>query len=83
MFETEAIALTCNTLTQAVSLLFRLRLRELRQNVARLLVTFIPALDPQQVNYDCEVIDEILIQFIEEKERQLHKNNGDQISTIS
>ncbi|XP_053352835.1 MORC family CW-type zinc finger protein 3-like isoform X5 [Clarias gariepinus] len=63
--------------------IFRLRLRELRQNVARLLVTFIPALDPQQVNYDCEVIDEILIQFIEEKERQLHKNNGDQISTIS
>ncbi|KAF5903093.1 MORC family CW-type zinc finger protein 3-like, partial [Clarias magur] len=27
-----------------------------------LLVTFIPALDLQQVNYDCEVIDEILTQ---------------------
>ncbi|KAM9486520.1 uncharacterized protein Hap1MRO34_006524 [Clarias gariepinus] len=45
-----------------------LRLRDLRQKVARLLVTFIPALDLQQVNYDCDVIDEILTQVIEEKE---------------
>ncbi|XP_051564447.1 MORC family CW-type zinc finger protein 3a isoform X2 [Myxocyprinus asiaticus] len=42
------------------------KLRELRSNVARLLVTFVPALDPEQVNYDCDVIDEILNQVIEE-----------------
>ncbi|KAM9486517.1 MORC family CW-type zinc finger protein 3-like isoform 2-T2 [Clarias gariepinus] len=48
--------------------LYSLRLKELRQKVARLLVTFIPALDLQQVNYDCEVIDEILTQVIEEKD---------------
>ncbi|KAF5903095.1 MORC family CW-type zinc finger protein 3-like, partial [Clarias magur] len=38
------------------------KLRELRQKVAQLLLTFIPALDLQQVNYDCDVIDEILTQ---------------------
>ncbi|MCI4378212.1 hypothetical protein PGIGA_G00213260 [Pangasianodon gigas] len=43
-----------------------LRLRELRQRVARLLVTLVPALDLQQVNYDCEVIDEILTQVVDE-----------------
>ncbi|XP_060785446.1 MORC family CW-type zinc finger protein 3-like [Neoarius graeffei] len=43
-----------------------IQLRELRQRVARLLVTFVPALDLQQVNYDCEVIDEILTQVIDE-----------------
>ncbi|XP_077072665.1 MORC family CW-type zinc finger protein 3a [Siphateles boraxobius] len=42
------------------------KLRELRCSVARLLVTFVPALDPDQVNYDCEVIDEILNQVIQE-----------------
>ncbi|XP_056321411.1 MORC family CW-type zinc finger protein 3a [Danio aesculapii] len=42
------------------------KLRELRCNVARLLVTFVPALDLEQVNYDCEVIDEILNQVIQE-----------------
>ncbi|XP_036428173.1 MORC family CW-type zinc finger protein 3a [Colossoma macropomum] len=42
------------------------RLRELRQRVGRLLVTFVPALDLEQVNYDCEVIDEILGQVIDE-----------------
>ncbi|KAA0715690.1 Zinc finger protein 3 [Triplophysa tibetana] len=40
------------------------KLRELRRSVARLLVTFVPALDPDQVNYDCEVIDEILDQVL-------------------
>ncbi|XP_053536678.1 MORC family CW-type zinc finger protein 3 isoform X2 [Ictalurus punctatus] len=45
---------------------YSLRLRELRQKVARLLVTFVPALDLEQVNYDCEVIDEILTQVIDE-----------------
>ncbi|KAB5576854.1 hypothetical protein PHYPO_G00203300 [Pangasianodon hypophthalmus] len=43
-----------------------LRLRELRQRVARLLVTLVPVLDLQQVNYDCEVIDEILTQVVDE-----------------
>ncbi|XP_053090422.1 MORC family CW-type zinc finger protein 3-like [Pangasianodon hypophthalmus] len=51
-----------NNVTQFCSL----RLRELRQTVARLLVTFVPALDLQQVNYDCEVIDEILAQVVDE-----------------
>ncbi|KAI1899075.1 hypothetical protein AGOR_G00057740 [Albula goreensis] len=42
------------------------RLRTLRQNIGRLLVTFVPALDLDQVNYDCDVIDEILQQVLEE-----------------
>ncbi|XDV30371.1 hypothetical protein PO909_033305 [Leuciscus waleckii] len=42
------------------------KLRELRCSVGRLLVTFVPALDLDQVNYDCEVIDEILNQVIQE-----------------
>uniref|UniRef100_A0A671PQL3 MORC family CW-type zinc finger protein 3-like n=1 Tax=Sinocyclocheilus anshuiensis TaxID=1608454 RepID=A0A671PQL3_9TELE len=42
------------------------KLRELRYSIARLLVTFVPALDLDQVNYDCEVIDEILNQVIQE-----------------
>ncbi|XP_059356130.1 MORC family CW-type zinc finger protein 3-like [Carassius carassius] len=42
------------------------KLRELRCSIARLLVTFVPALDLDQVNYDCEVIDEILNQVIQE-----------------
>uniref|UniRef100_A0A9J8BUX8 MORC family CW-type zinc finger 3a n=2 Tax=Cyprinus carpio TaxID=7962 RepID=A0A9J8BUX8_CYPCA len=42
------------------------KLRELRCSIARLLVTFVPALDLDQVNYDCDVIDEILNQVIEE-----------------
>ncbi|KAM6934175.1 MORC family CW-type zinc finger protein 3a [Xenentodon cancila] len=37
---------------------------ELRQNVSRLLITYVPALDLQQVNYECNVIDEILEQVI-------------------
>uniref|UniRef100_A0A8D0CNF7 MORC family CW-type zinc finger 3a n=1 Tax=Scleropages formosus TaxID=113540 RepID=A0A8D0CNF7_SCLFO len=42
------------------------KLNELRRSVGRLLVTFVPALELEQVNYDCEVIDEILDQVIEE-----------------
>ncbi|XP_016388945.1 MORC family CW-type zinc finger protein 3-like isoform X3 [Sinocyclocheilus rhinocerous] len=42
------------------------KLRELRCSIARLLVTFVPALDLDQVNYDCDVIDEILNQVIQE-----------------
>ncbi|XP_053483643.1 MORC family CW-type zinc finger protein 3-like isoform X2 [Ictalurus furcatus] len=44
--------------------LFRLRL--LRQTVGRLLVIFVPALDLEQVNYDCDVIDEILTQVVDD-----------------
>lgn len=40
-------------------------LRELRQNVARLLVNQLPALELDQVNYDCNVIDEIFEQYLE------------------
>uniref|UniRef100_A0A9J7YFQ7 MORC family CW-type zinc finger 3a n=1 Tax=Cyprinus carpio carpio TaxID=630221 RepID=A0A9J7YFQ7_CYPCA len=42
------------------------KLRGLRYNIARLLVTYVPALDLDQVNYDCEVIDEILNQVIQD-----------------
>ncbi|XP_061579364.1 MORC family CW-type zinc finger protein 3a [Cololabis saira] len=37
---------------------------ELRQNVSRLLITYVPALDLEQVNYECNVIDEILEQVL-------------------
>uniref|UniRef100_A0A3Q2CT21 MORC family CW-type zinc finger 3a n=1 Tax=Cyprinodon variegatus TaxID=28743 RepID=A0A3Q2CT21_CYPVA len=37
---------------------------ELRQNVGRLLISRVPALDLQQVNYECTVIDEILEQYL-------------------
>uniref|UniRef100_A0AAY5EC91 Uncharacterized protein n=1 Tax=Electrophorus electricus TaxID=8005 RepID=A0AAY5EC91_ELEEL len=40
-------------------------LRELRQNVTHLLINFVPALDLQQVNFDCDVIDEILAQVLD------------------
>ncbi|CAB1347252.1 unnamed protein product [Coregonus sp. 'balchen'] len=43
-------------------------LRELRKSVGRLLVTFVPALDLEQVNYDCSVIDEILDQVLTDVE---------------
>ncbi|XP_015821810.1 MORC family CW-type zinc finger protein 3 isoform X2 [Nothobranchius furzeri] len=36
----------------------------LRKNVGRLLVSYIPDLDLEQVNYDCTVIDEILEQYV-------------------
>ncbi|KAK5617728.1 hypothetical protein CRENBAI_001137 [Crenichthys baileyi] len=37
---------------------------ELRQNVGRLLVSHLPALDMAQVNFECNVIDEILEQVL-------------------
>nr|XP_046260052.1 MORC family CW-type zinc finger protein 3a [Scatophagus argus] len=37
---------------------------ELRQSIGRLLVSFVPALDLGQVNYECNVIDEILEQVL-------------------
>ncbi|XP_014029601.2 MORC family CW-type zinc finger protein 3 [Salmo salar] len=43
-------------------------LRELRRSIGRLLVTFVPALDLEQVNYDCPVIDEILDQVLTDVE---------------
>ncbi|XP_071332067.1 MORC family CW-type zinc finger protein 3a [Trachinotus anak] len=36
----------------------------LRQNIGRLLVTYVPALELGQVNYECNVIDEILEQYL-------------------
>ncbi|KAJ8388522.1 hypothetical protein AAFF_G00132360 [Aldrovandia affinis] len=41
------------------------RLRNLRLNVSRILVTVIPELDLDQVNYESNVIDEILDQFLD------------------
>ncbi|XP_077472778.1 MORC family CW-type zinc finger protein 3a [Stigmatopora argus] len=40
------------------------RLIELRYNVGRLLVNLVPYLDLAQVNYECEVMDEILEQYL-------------------
>ncbi|XP_054471050.1 MORC family CW-type zinc finger protein 3-like isoform X2 [Anoplopoma fimbria] len=37
---------------------------ELRHNIGRLLVSYVPALDLDQVNYECNVIDEILEQVL-------------------
>ncbi|XP_076857741.1 MORC family CW-type zinc finger protein 3-like isoform X2 [Brachyhypopomus gauderio] len=44
---------------------YRLMLQELRHNVGRLLVNYVPALDLEQVNFDCDVIDELLMQVLE------------------
>ncbi|XP_040913863.1 MORC family CW-type zinc finger protein 3a isoform X2 [Toxotes jaculatrix] len=41
---------------------------ELRQNIGRLLVTFVPALDLAQVNYECNVLDEMLEQVLSDAE---------------
>ncbi|XP_019751008.1 MORC family CW-type zinc finger protein 3a [Hippocampus comes] len=40
------------------------RLIELRHNIGRLLVNRVPYLDLGQVNYECDVIDEILEQYL-------------------
>ncbi|GAA6093272.1 MORC family CW-type zinc finger protein 3-like isoform X2 [Tachysurus ichikawai] len=53
-----------NTDEYRVSLLFSLRLRELRESVGRLLATLVPALDLQHVNHDSEDIDEMLNEVI-------------------
>uniref|UniRef100_A0A7N5ZR87 CW-type domain-containing protein n=1 Tax=Anabas testudineus TaxID=64144 RepID=A0A7N5ZR87_ANATE len=39
---------------------------ELRQNIGHLLVTYVPALDLDQVNFECNVIDEILEQVVQQ-----------------
>ncbi|XP_076015216.1 MORC family CW-type zinc finger protein 3-like isoform X1 [Genypterus blacodes] len=41
---------------------------QLRQNVGHLLSYFVPALDLDQVNYECDVIDEILVQVLSDEE---------------
>ncbi|NXG14054.1 MORC3 protein, partial [Grallaria varia] len=43
-----------------------LKLRSLRVNVGQLLATILPDLDLQQVNYDIDVVDEILGQVVEQ-----------------
>ncbi|KAM6140991.1 MORC family CW-type zinc finger protein 3 [Pterocles gutturalis] len=43
-----------------------LKLRSLRVNVGQLLATIMPDLDLQQVNYDIDVVDEILGQVVEQ-----------------
>ncbi|KAG7453980.1 hypothetical protein MATL_G00264160 [Megalops atlanticus] len=48
------------------------RLRNLRHSVGRLLQTYVPALDLDQVNYDCNVIDEILDQVLDENDNRNH-----------
>uniref|UniRef100_A0A3P8UGE0 MORC family CW-type zinc finger 3a n=1 Tax=Amphiprion percula TaxID=161767 RepID=A0A3P8UGE0_AMPPE len=52
-----------NSDTHSSSDAFR-SLLELRQNVGRLLISHMPALDLEQVNFRCNVIDEILEQFL-------------------
>ncbi|XP_068428043.1 MORC family CW-type zinc finger protein 3a isoform X2 [Clinocottus analis] len=41
---------------------------ELRHNIGRLLLSYVPALDLGQVNYECNVIDEILEQVLSDVE---------------
>lgn len=43
-------------------------LMELRHNIGRLLINYVPALDLDQVNYECNVIDEILEQVLSNEE---------------
>ncbi|NXE07583.1 MORC3 protein, partial [Lophotis ruficrista] len=43
-----------------------LKLRSLRVNVGQLLATIVPDLDLQQVNYDVDVVDEILGQVVQQ-----------------
>ncbi|XP_047670961.1 MORC family CW-type zinc finger protein 3-like [Tachysurus fulvidraco] len=57
--EKSALASCCESLQND-----RLRLRELRQSVACLLVSFVPEVNLQQLDYDCEAVDEILTQVI-------------------
>ncbi|CAJ0953334.1 unnamed protein product [Ranitomeya imitator] len=48
----------------------RTKLRMLRIHVAQLLTTLMPDLDLEQVDYDVDVIDEILVQVLEQAEKQ-------------
>ncbi|KAM8749469.1 MORC family CW-type zinc finger protein 3a [Acanthopagrus schlegelii] len=53
--------------TESSSDTFR-SLMELRHNIGRLLINYVPALDLDQVNYKCNVIDEILEQVLSNEE---------------
>ncbi|KAM4795612.1 MORC family CW-type zinc finger protein 3 [Rhinophrynus dorsalis] len=46
-----------------------MKLRTLRVNVAQLLTTLMPELDLQQINYDVDVIDDILAQVLEQADK--------------
>ncbi|XP_063812611.1 MORC family CW-type zinc finger protein 3 isoform X2 [Pseudophryne corroboree] len=48
------------------------QLRVLRVNVAQLLTMLMPDLDLQQIDYDVDVIDEILAQVLEQAEKQVN-----------
>ncbi|XP_056415584.1 LOW QUALITY PROTEIN: MORC family CW-type zinc finger protein 3 [Hyla sarda] len=48
----------------------RIKLRTLRIHVAQLLTTLMPELDLEQVDYDVDVVDEILVQVLEQAEKQ-------------
>ncbi|XP_069801513.1 MORC family CW-type zinc finger protein 3 isoform X2 [Dendropsophus ebraccatus] len=50
----------------------RTKLRTLRIHVAQLLTTLMPELDLEQVDYDVDVIDEILNQVLEQAEKQVN-----------
>ncbi|XP_075053330.1 MORC family CW-type zinc finger protein 3 [Mixophyes fleayi] len=50
------------------------QLRLLRVNVAQLLTMLMPDLDLQQIDYDVDVIDEILAQVLEQAEKQANGN---------
>ncbi|NP_001084903.1 MORC family CW-type zinc finger 3 S homeolog [Xenopus laevis] len=51
-----------------------LKLRSLRINVAQLLTTLMPDLQLQALNYDVDVIDEILTQVLEQTENQVNEH---------
>ncbi|XP_023271747.1 MORC family CW-type zinc finger protein 3 [Seriola lalandi dorsalis] len=51
---------------------------ELRQNIGRLLITYVPALDLGQVNYECNVVDEILEQVLSTMEYVEAERRGDE-----
>ncbi|CAN2387567.1 zinc ion binding [Pristimantis euphronides] len=53
----------------------RTKLRTLRIHVSHLLTTLMPELDLEQVDYDVGVIDEILVQVLEQAEKQANGND--------
>lgn len=53
-------------LMNVIFVICSLKLRSLRVNVGQLLAMIVPDLDLQQVNYDVDVVDEILGQVVEQ-----------------
>uniref|UniRef100_A0A8C5N525 CW-type domain-containing protein n=1 Tax=Gouania willdenowi TaxID=441366 RepID=A0A8C5N525_GOUWI len=47
---------------------YKQHLSNLRRNIGRLLITYVPVLDLEQVNYECSVIDEILAQVLSSRD---------------